>query len=320
MMVPSKASGKPEDRYNFYSDFSSFHDAWCGSHFGWDLKPTHDAAYRGALRSRDYQGVVYSDILFDALSGDRRGDHIDCRNHYVGLNLFVQGEEKIIQKNGVQTVAAEELFLWDSRSPMQISTEVETRCLSIFVPRALFDRHMPASRWILGRKIDCRAGMGWLFAAHLRNLHDCIDTLSNEAKIDALNATLDMLAASCRLTVDTGGASDHLQRTYLRVIRHIDDNLGNADLRPADCARHLGLSERYLRRVLATFDTNFMGYVRTRRLDMIAERLRAPQWAGRGVSDIASTYGFYDPSHFSRLFLARFGVSPTTYRRLGAMD
>jgi AraC family transcriptional regulator len=53
-------------------------------------------------------------------------------------------------------------------------------------------------------------------------------------------------------------------------------------------------------------------YLRALRLAWAAEQLRD---AGVTIAEVAARAGFYDQSHFSRLFRRQFGVAPATWRR-----
>ena len=48
--------------------------------------------------------------------------------------------------------------------------------------------------------------------------------------------------------------------------------------------------------------------------------LRHPDQRCRSVTDIALSWGFGNPSHFSRLFRAHTGLSPSDYRTLHTSD
>jgi transcriptional regulator GlxA family with amidase domain len=57
-----------------------------------------------------------------------------------------------------------------------------------------------------------------------------------------------------------------------------------------------------------------MEFVARVRLDHARRLLLA---TGRSIEAIAATVGFRSRSHFSRLFRERFGVDPSSFRRIG---
>jgi len=56
-------------------------------------------------------------------------------------------------------------------------------------------------------------------------------------------------------------------------------------------------------------------YVLARRLDRAREQLLDPQRRGTTVAETAYHCGFASPSHFSRAFKQRFGITPTQLQR-----
>ena len=55
-------------------------------------------------------------------------------------------------------------------------------------------------------------------------------------------------------------------------------------------------------------------WIRTRRLEQCRRDLHDPAFADRPVSAVAAQWGFVDAAHFSRVFKAAFGVSPSEFR------
>jgi len=54
--------------------------------------------------------------------------------------------------------------------------------------------------------------------------------------------------------------------------------------------------------------------IRNRRLDKCHQELQNPAFAEKPISQIAYSWGFNNPSHFSRIFKERFGKSPQAMR------
>lgn len=109
----------------------------------------------------------------------------------------------------------------------------------------------------------------------------------------------------------TGVQSDH----FRRVAAAIERRLGEADLSPAEIAREVGMSARYLQRLFEKRSESFSDYLRTQRLARCHADLLDPNHARASVAAIGQRWGFRDPAHFSRVFSAAFGMSPTELRR-----
>ena len=81
---------------------------------------------------------------------------------------------------------------------------------------------------------------------------------------------------------------------------------------PADVARKLGLSPRYVQDLLHGTGMSFTERVTELRLQRARAMLRASHDAK--VIDIALACGFNDVSYFNRCFRRRFGAAPNEFR------
>jgi AraC-like DNA-binding protein len=100
------------------------------------------------------------------------------------------------------------------------------------------------------------------------------------------------------------------------VLDAIAQGAGEANLDPARVASQLGMSVRYLHRLLEESGRTFSEHLLDRRLDRAHRLLRDPRLADRKVSEIAMEAGFSDLSHFNRSFRRRFGETPSFARAM----
>jgi AraC-like DNA-binding protein len=98
------------------------------------------------------------------------------------------------------------------------------------------------------------------------------------------------------------------------ALAHIAERFTEAGLRVESVARRLGVSPRYLQRLLEASGTSFTARVNELRLQKTFALLTDPDGSKRRISDIAMEGGFSDISHFNRLFRARFGDTPRGVR------
>ena len=103
-------------------------------------------------------------------------------------------------------------------------------------------------------------------------------------------------------------ADDPIERLKQRLPARLRE-----DLTAETLAEIAGVSLRTLQRIFRErFDTSPMTWLMEARLLEAARLIRA---GDDPVTKIAYRVGFKDPSHFTRRFKARFGVSPNEYRR-----
>lgn len=97
-----------------------------------------------------------------------------------------------------------------------------------------------------------------------------------------------------------------------RLLRFVEENLGNGALRTGSIAQGLGLPAREVQMAFAEMATTASDYINGRRLALAADRLRSGL-RGATLSDLAYELGFSDAAHFSRRFRERFGEPPSAY-------
>ena len=97
----------------------------------------------------------------------------------------------------------------------------------------------------------------------------------------------------------------------LRVLDHVHAHLDDP-LDPGALADLAGASRHHFHRVFrGTVGESVMGYVRRRRLERAAFRLRH---AGGDVASAAFAHGYDSHEGFTRVFRAHFGLPPSAYR------
>ncbi|MFQ3453897.1 helix-turn-helix transcriptional regulator [Bradyrhizobium sp. UFLA01-814] len=100
-----------------------------------------------------------------------------------------------------------------------------------------------------------------------------------------------------------------------RIIQFICSNLARDRLRALHAAKEFKCSSRTIHRTCADNGTTFRKLLMESRLSVAAYRLSMEE---ERISEVAYSSGFASLPHFSRLFKARFGLTPSDYRRISA--
>jgi len=101
---------------------------------------------------------------------------------------------------------------------------------------------------------------------------------------------------------------------FRAVLREIERNAALPELSVEQVARRLGISTRYVQRLLEGAGLSFSTYLREVRLASAHMLLRDPRSAHLRITDICEAAGFGDLSHFNRAFRLRYGCTPTDVR------
>jgi AraC-like DNA-binding protein len=94
------------------------------------------------------------------------------------------------------------------------------------------------------------------------------------------------------------------------VLDSIVKHAAQPGLDPARVAQRLGVSVRYLHKLLEPTGRSFAEHLLKARLDHAAAVLRDLNFTHLRIAEIASAAGFSDISHFNRSFRRTFGDTP----------
>jgi AraC-like DNA-binding protein len=112
------------------------------------------------------------------------------------------------------------------------------------------------------------------------------------------------------------GAHEVIEQTLLAQVRaYVRLHLREPALSAGDVAAALAVSRRQLFRICTSADFSLEQYVIGKRLEGAKAELARPSAASRSIARVALSWGFKDPTHFSRRFKAAYGMLPRDWRR-----
>ncbi|WP_298283155.1 helix-turn-helix domain-containing protein [Acidocella sp.] len=225
------------------------------------------------------------------------------------VKMIAEGEA-VFERDGEQRrLGAGGLIIVDPAQPFQEHVPAHARLLVVNAPKAALRERgyrYRLNRWlapdITSPDVRLVQDMIRLIAAHGPALNPEMRTRLGCQLLDLMDVIL---------REDDSAAT---AATRLRVKHYIAQNLHDATLDAARIAAAVNLSVGHLHKLFAGEDMSLMRFVWNRRLDAAREMLGAPRWRALRIEAIAWRCGFISPAHFSRLFKARFGVSPRALR------
>lgn len=232
------------------------------------------------------------------------------------LSLLVQGEG-VFEQDERRAVLDRpgDFVLLDSARPYRGRLGDRSRQIVVRVPRDQLAAWLPGFAGATGVTVTGTSGVGALASGLLRSLP--LYGAEPESVAPVIGSVLDLVAAALHDRV--GGDVDvrsvraaHLARARSFIRGHLADR----GLTPAVIADGINISQRYLYALLESDGTSPGRWLLEERLARAHALLVDPRWAGRTVSEIALGVGFAHPSHFTRTFKARYGITPRE-RRVG---
>ena len=103
-----------------------------------------------------------------------------------------------------------------------------------------------------------------------------------------------------------------------RIRSHVARHLRDPQLSIDGIARALNCSRRHLYNAFAGDTHTLADYIQQQRLAACVRELREDAQGHRPITDIAMSWGFSNPSHFSRVFRDHAGMSPSEFRQRAA--
>jgi AraC-like DNA-binding protein len=244
----------------------------------------------------------------------RRSDPELCE-----IDVLARGHRVIQQSGREVALRPGDLTLVDlSRPATWVSSDA--RYVAAVFPRSLLplrdgDLTQLTAAWIPGD-----SGAGALISSLARQLPEHLDGRNGNGGARLGGAVLDLLivALADRLDRSSQLPAETQRRALLqRTYALIEERLGDPELSPATIAAAQFISLRFLHKLFETQETTVSEWIRRRRLARCACDLIDPALAGEPVGEIGARWGITNPSHFSRLFRARYGLPPSDYRSAG---
>jgi AraC-like DNA-binding protein len=226
------------------------------------------------------------------------------------VSMMIDGDAFFYHSGGCLTLRPSDTVVYDTDQPYLFGFGSSMHQLLVDIPRELDERcEFPLrSRGPVLVPGDDPGAAGTSARALRRVLLGLVSDTAGAP--DAVGErVLDLVHAMCTGRGTSSGAA-HL----LAAKTYIAGHLGDPGLCVDDVARAVGVTPRHLNRAFAAEQTTVAQYLVARRLDRAKADLAAPELAGLRIADIAFRWGFSSQAHFSRLFRARFGCSPTEMR------
>ncbi|WP_416900256.1 MAG: helix-turn-helix domain-containing protein [Minwuia sp.] len=224
----------------------------------------------------------------------------------------------VAQRHGTPAeLAPGDFSVISTYQPYSYEQPTENRLISLRIDGAYLRERIPAIDDLLGQHWSSERPAVRLFTDMARSF------ARNAPELDAASAArlagtlTDLLALSLEapegayLSAESPVRAAHRSRIFNAVERHLADPA----LSPAQISRELGLSMRYIQKLLAERDESLSGLIRRRRIAAARADLADPGRANLSVGAIGFGVGYVDAAYFSRVFRAETGMTPSEYRR-----
>ena len=275
------------------------------------IKRTPNA--RCAVLARSFGQVGAARVLGSHSSAVRARKHLADGRDIISLVVSGGGRFEVEGVRGLDRYAGYGAAVLESRSESALHSLDDTDLWTICMDRAPLEPLLAGVQGPLQRCLPDNTPGLHLLDGYLRTLFslDHCDLALTSMHLQDLVLSALGVGGDVQALVRERGVSAARQRVLLD---HIAQHAGEPEMDPARVAERLGMSVRYLHRLLEPTGRSFSEHLLDQRLERATAMLRDPRFARVKIADIAGKAGFADISHFNRSFRHAFGDTPLGMR------
>jgi AraC-like DNA-binding protein len=303
-----------------------------------DVSPKERAGYWSSWIDRLFNGLrsdLYGDTQFDghvatAHAGDVVLTRLESNRHrvmrpaqcaraseigYLKIVAPFHGCAGVEQKGREAWVAPGEWSIYDTTDTYAVSNPMPVEHLIVMVPKANLAERGLAIDELMARRLGGQGGIARVTLETMRSAWRELPGIGDDAARSLGEVITQCVHLSLLELAGRSTAATQRESLRERIKQHVMRHLGDPALSVDQIARALNCSRRHLYNAFADEPDGVAGYVLARRLDACRAAFDDRRLAERSITDIALAHGFSSTAHFSRVFRAHAGVSPSEYRR-----
>lgn len=226
------------------------------------------------------------------------------------MSLQIAGQTSIHQHGRECTLMPGEFAFFDLSRPCEIQRSGDWETLAIQFPSSSFQPLAFQGALVVPMQAQSQTdGLLYNAACGFWEAAQMLDHRSHGLVFDTLRSLASMTSAFN--TTSEVKSNVRVDRAKVFIEQMLDDE----NLSAGVVAEAQGISRRHLDNCFTQIGPSIDAYIWERRLARAAEMLSQSCLADQTLLQISLDLGFKGPSHFSKAFRNRFGVSPRTYRQ-----
>lgn len=277
------------------------------------IDEVNDIPFRGHLAKTMVEDITVFEISATPHTVTRTQELIErSPGRFYKLSLQLMGTAVLEQDDRRADLRPGDLAIYDTHRPYTLSFPDKNRAMVIMFPHEVVDLPRDEIGRVTATRFPSDEGLGRVINPFFVELGRNMDQIEGPHAARLVHSALDLLVTMLSQELRRDGATGS---TLAREVReYILQNLGDPHLSPGAIAAAHYISTRHLYTIFSEEGETVSAWIRSRRLERIRRDLADPLLADRPVSAIATRWGLADAAHFSRVFRADFGESPSAYR------
>jgi AraC-like DNA-binding protein len=280
-----------------------------------------------SARRRGFYGHVSSEALESVSLSvvDADGQHVVRGRRQLAkaseddflLSVQMHGTGMVRQDGRDAPLRRGAMALYASTRPYELIFPGPFRQLVLQLPRTVLSQVIADPDALTATALSPEAPETRLLGAFLAELQASATMLSPASRAHVASSVVQSLAAALATLPSAAPPRgfDGRAQARSRICAYVEAHLDEPALSPASIAAALGFSRQHLHRLFAAGDESLDRRIWRSRLERVRTDLANPALAHFSIADVASRRGFTSPEHFSRVFRAHYGTTPSAYRR-----
>jgi AraC-like DNA-binding protein len=283
----------------------------------------------GGLESDLYGDTDFDGHMASARAGDIILTKLEANRHrvvrtqgmvraseeaYLKIVAPMKGRAGVEQMGRQAWVAPGAWTIYDTTGSYAVANPERVEHLIVMLPKAqMIERGLRLEN-LMARPVGGASGIARVALSTMRSTFQELPHMS----ADAARGAGELIAQLVRLSlIELSGQETQLtQREALkdRIRGYVALHLRDPELTVDRIAMALNCSKRHLYNAFTDEDQTLASYIQALRIEACVRELQHPMAQSRPITDIALSWGFNSPSHFSRVFREHTGLSPSEFR------
>jgi len=219
-----------------------------------------------------------------------------------------------VQQQGREACARDGAWvIYDTTAAYEIANPERCDHLIVMVPKDGITERSLRLEGAMARRFGSR-GISRVALETMRNTYQELPNMSEAAAAGAGELIKQLVRLSLPEAAGQETAVSQREALRDRIRAHVQQHLRDPALSVDGIARALNCSRRHLYNAFAGEGESIAAYIQRQRLQACIRDLQHGGAQARPITDIALSWGFGNPSHFSRLFRDHTGMSPSEFR------
>ena len=307
----STAGLEPRRKIEFWND------AACASFTPIVSEPVDLRNFNGRLTRTQLGDMRLGEVYSEAQTVRHLRSHVArTRAAMFFLQMQLDGESINRQDGRAAKLGPGDFTLCDTTRPYEMQFDRSNRMFVVGIPDTLVRRYLASPESVVAIPMSGSAGLSGLLSQFLRDFWTrCREDLDPVIVPRISRAILDLMASAYTTLPQAQSERSSLATSHrIRIVNYIESHLSDPDLTPMRVAEVCKITPRYLHHLFSQEQETVARYILRRRLEECSSALAHPTYRARTVTSIAFDFGFNSPTHFGRVFRARYGLTPREFR------